>query len=144
MSCGYILGVSALRYFVSPYSIYFVPIVVRGIHALQYIQIAIQYTKLCYSTFELSFWTMLFGKSLARNNKINVKGFKKINYSSTPYITTIIHMKIQWKICKCKTSWRVLITLLKTSAQIQIKFASLTQLMEAQFLRERKIKFLVL
>jgi len=87
---------------------------------------------------------MLFGKSLARNNKINVKGFKKINYSSTPYITTIIHMKIQWKICKCKTSWRVLITLLKTSAQIQIKFASLTQLMEAQFLRERKIKFLVL
>jgi hypothetical protein len=58
-----------------------------------YIQIAIQHTKLCYSAYELNFWAKLFRKSLIRNNKINVKGYKQL---ITIQLHTL-HLYVTWK-----------------------------------------------
>ena len=55
MSCAFIWEVAPMRFFVSLYSVCSVPIVMRGIHALQYIEITIQHATVCYSAFELKF-----------------------------------------------------------------------------------------
>ena len=50
----------------------------RGIHALQYIEITIQHATVCYSAFELKFWTLFLGKSLIWKGKLNFKLYKQL------------------------------------------------------------------